>query len=108
MQEADDQVAAFSEFLCEEVYGTVSCDDLSYVVSTFDDFASISFEPMFDEDGNPIPPEFDAGSAGDIVVVRVSYKWNLFTPFLSSMYGRSSFELVSTAVFRSEPYDGPI
>lgn len=49
---------------------------------------------------------FDTGDGGDIVVVRVLFRWELITPFLSrplSNWGDSRL-IQSTVVFRNEPF----
>jgi Flp pilus assembly protein TadG len=107
-QESVDALDTFETSLCASLYSVISCDKVNFKVKTFSDFTNIEFETLYDEDGNPLPNEFDPGTAGDIVVVRVSYSWNIITPILSSLYGSDPLNLVSTSVFRTEPYAGAI
>ncbi|MGD9637500.1 MAG: TadE/TadG family type IV pilus assembly protein [Alphaproteobacteria bacterium] len=106
--ESGDAAGTFATKLCDSLFGVIDCDKVSYHVTVFPDFSSITFAPMYDEDGEPIPSYFEDSVAGDIVVVRASYTWNILTPFLAPFLGRDNFGLVATTVFRSEPYQGAI
>jgi hypothetical protein len=45
------------------------------------------------------------------VVVRTAYRWRILTPFLAEYLGDgggSTKLLSASAVFRNEPYEGPL
>lgn len=51
---------------------------------------------------------FDKGGPGDIVVVKVNYRWPLMTPFLATAFGRNGpmeVTLGSRVAFKNEPYE---
>jgi TadE-like protein len=51
---------------------------------------------------------FESSAAGQVVVVRAAYVWDLITPGLSAAfrnYGASSRVLVATTAFRNEPFN---
>ena len=51
---------------------------------------------------------FDPGDAGDIVLVRVFYRWQLLTPgFTAALANMDNNQYLVTAatVFRNEPFD---
>lgn len=100
-----DAEGAFQTKLCENLFSVIPCSDLTYTVTTFDDFASVTIAPLYDDDGNPVPNSFDASiSTGDIVAVRVGYKWDFMAPLVGTAFGRDYIQILSTAVFRNEPY----
>lgn len=104
--ESGDEVGTFTTQLCASLFGIINCDEVNYHVTVFPNFSSITFAPMYDENGDPLPSYFENSNAGDIIVVRASYTWNILTPFLAPFFGRDSLGLVSTTIFRSEPYEG--
>ena len=55
------------------------------------------------------PPggEFSRGAAGDIMLVKATYRWPLLTPFMSRLYqpaGAGEVLLDARLTFRNEPY----
>lgn len=100
-----DAEGTFQTKLCDNLFSVIPCSDLVYTVKTFEDFSDVTIEPLYDDDGNPVSNEFDASiSTGDIVAVRVGYKWEFMTPLVATAFGRDYIEIMSTAVFRNEPY----
>jgi len=71
-------------------------------------FTGVTNASPLDADKNlPRLTNFDTGSPCDVVLVRVFYRWPVFTPmlsfFLANMNG--SYHLLATAAaFRNEPY----
>lgn len=107
VQESGDPVGEFRKLLCE---GTtfIKCGDLILDVRNFGSFGEIGYPDYFDNEGNPMGNEFTPGGAGDIVLVRVAYKWEITTPFLNTYLGDSGGStklLHSAAVFKTEPYE---
>jgi Flp pilus assembly protein TadG len=86
--------------------------DLDLDVQTFSSFSAMAGNaPIAGASFNTTPPQcFTAGGPGDIVLVRVYYRWRLFTPLLNNalqnMGSGSGMRLLSSATaFRNEPYD---
>ncbi len=51
--------------------------------------------------------EFNAGVAGDIIVVKVNYRWPLITPFITQAYRHAGpWQIVVSArtAFKNEPF----
>lgn len=105
-QETGDALTAFRGKMEESLFGVADLEDFVIDVRSFSSFGDVDFVPLYDEDGNPVETEFDGGTAGDVVVVRVSYRWDLMTPFLSAAYGSDQLELTGTSVFKNEPFSG--
>jgi Flp pilus assembly protein TadG len=89
-----------------------SCSANLYVdVRTFGNFAALaSNNPQTGTAFDPNTTCFTAGEPTDIVLVRIYYKWRLFTPgidaSLQNMGSGSGMRLISTATaFRNEPYN---
>lgn len=107
VQESGDPVGEFQKLLCE---GTtfVKCGDLIFDVRNFGSFGEINYPDFYDNDNQPNGNEFLPGGSGDIVLVRVAYKWEITTPFLDVYLGDGGGAtklLHSAAVFKTEPYD---
>lgn len=90
-----------TDFLCNE-------DRFDVDVRVFDNFGSIALPDLTDEDGNLTGNfSYTSSKGGQIVVVRVIYRWPMFTSLLQTSAGDTgNMErlLRSTAVFRNEPF----
>jgi Flp pilus assembly protein TadG len=56
---------------------------------------------------SPVNDAFDKGEAGDIIVVRVNYRWPLITPFLAAAFPHADGNqvvLAARTAFKNEPY----
>jgi Flp pilus assembly protein TadG len=102
--------AGFRQEVCDRIGVVGDCDRLEIDVKVFEDFDDVDQSSPIDEGGNMDNSDFgwDPGEAGDIVLVRVFYRWSLMTPnfggALSNM--RDNQRLISAAtVFRNEPFD---
>jgi len=77
-------------------------------VRTFASFSSVTApNPVTGGVFNPAVLTCNAGSPGDIVVVRAYYKWPLIAPMMSEALQTLSSGatlITSTATFRNEPY----
>ncbi|MBF0168561.1 MAG: pilus assembly protein [Alphaproteobacteria bacterium] len=119
VQNAGSPEVEFKRLLCENLYGIMPCTELTYIVSSFPDFATANIPDMYDANGNQIASSYQATSPGDIVVVRVARPWNFITPIegllsliaaqshSGSYIGWDIFRLQTTVVFRNEPFNPP-
>ncbi|MBM3517272.1 MAG: pilus assembly protein [Alphaproteobacteria bacterium] len=106
-QGSPDPLATFQTRLCDSLFRLVDCGDLVFDVRNFGGFTTIVVEPVPDEEGNLADPGFSLGDSGEVVIVRMSYRWNFATPcvgYLVSDNDTNSRLLLSTAVFRNEPF----
>jgi Flp pilus assembly protein TadG len=104
--------AEISQLICDRLnnFMMMNCVDTLFVdVQSFNSFVDVQGQNNPLQGGN-----FDEGSLGyqpggasDIVVVRAFYRWRMITPmfetFLSNV-GGSDRVLVSTMMFRNEPF----
>ncbi|CAA6603547.1 conserved hypothetical protein [Rhodospirillaceae bacterium LM-1] len=95
---------AFKNLLCDNLYHMMSCNDLTYTVDTFPTFVLSSMTSMFDANGNLVPSSYADTEPGDIVIVRVARVWSFMTPLISYAYGTETMQLITTVVFRNEPF----
>jgi len=84
------------------------CDQsLAVDVRTFDEFGAVDFTDPLDENGDLSSNfQFNIGGAGEVVLVRAFYVWDVMTPIgigLENMSGGNRL-LASSAVFRNEPF----
>jgi len=100
----------FKDKVCAKIFGLFNCASGVYVdVKKYTSFASVSITNPIDTGGNFKTTGFgyDPGGPGDIVVVRLYYKWpvyvNLIGFNLANVSGGFNL-LAATAVFRNEPY----
>ena len=100
----------FREAVCDRVEVIADCNRLEFDVRVFEDFddvsgpAPLNGDDEFDSDSMG----FDPGDAGDIVMVRVFYRWPLLMPnFFGTMSNMTGNErlITSATVFRNEPWD---
>ncbi len=108
LQNSGGGVAQFRARLCADAAGLIDCGaKLNVDVRTYPTFADADLTPPVDAAGNPLAGQFDPGGREDIVVVRVYYVWDVYTPFLGALLGNigstNSRLLLSTAAFRNEP-----
>jgi Flp pilus assembly protein TadG len=99
----------FKTLVCGNLSGYLDCNDkLSVDVRSFSDFASVSVPAATDGDGNMTEDfEFSPGGAGEVVVVRAFYIWDMLTPDhitgMSNMSGGGHL-IAAAAAFRNEPF----
>lgn len=102
--------AQFKQMICDRVDPLLQCNDQLVVdVRSFDEFDDVNFPPALNPDGQLDPnPQFQPGTAGDVVLVRVFYSWPMMTPLIgqtmSNMAGNNRLVSATTA-FRNEPFD---
>jgi Flp pilus assembly protein TadG len=101
--------ATFKQQVCNAIYGMFDCTNGVYVdVQKYTTFASINItNPISNGNFTTTNFGFNPGGPGDIVVMRLYYKFpvyvNLLGFNLSNVNGGFSL-LAATAVFRNEPY----
>jgi len=102
--------AGFQDEICTRIEVVGDCDRLEFDVRVFQGFNTVDQSSPVNEDGTLNNDSFgwDPGEAGDIVLVRVFYRWSLLTPnfggALSNMGGNQRL-LSAASVFRNEPFD---
>jgi Flp pilus assembly protein TadG len=122
-QTANMTQSGFTTYLCtgSNTSGLVSalftCSNFMINVQNYSSFSSASTtnpitgfnaqgQPL-NSSGNVISWSYSPGSAGDIVVVQVMYQWPVILGplgFTLSNYNNGNALLMSTAVFKNEPY----
>ncbi len=109
-QESGLTLEQFRAQICDEISLMANCDRLEIDVQVFDGFIGLDYSsPMTAEDDLDTSNfGFDTGGAGDIVLVRLFYKWPLILPTFSSGFANMKDNqrlLTSATVFRNEPFD---
>ncbi|MHA6287513.1 TadE/TadG family type IV pilus assembly protein [Maricaulis sp. CAU 1757] len=100
----------FRDEICSRIEVVGNCDRLDVDVKIFEDFDNVDQSTPVNEDGSVNSDNFgwEPGDAGDIVLVRVFYRWSLMTPSfgggLANMEGNQRLMTAAT-VFRNEPFD---
>ena len=101
------------ESLCDEVnnFVVLSCDgNLFLDVNRFDSFVDADNgvqNPIQDGEFQDPGFQYNPGAPSDIVVVRAYYRWEIMTPMFEPVFSNVSDGqriLVSTMMFRNEPY----
>jgi len=101
--------AQFKSNLCSRITMMFDCvGGISVDVQAYSSFANLNIADPINAGKNFVPPNnFNAGNAGDIVVVRVFYQWPLFVTGmgydLSNLSGGKRL-LTATAAFQNEPF----
>ncbi|HTV38416.1 MAG TPA: TadE/TadG family type IV pilus assembly protein [Xanthobacteraceae bacterium] len=116
-QQANVTQAGFRTYLCTStntaalVTALFNCNNLMINVENYSDFASASTtSPTLTYNANGSVSNtwnYSPGSAGSIVVVQVMYQWPIILgPLAFNLSNLSNGDrlLISTAVFKSEPY----
>jgi Flp pilus assembly protein TadG len=107
VQAAGSPIDAFKDIMCNGLGGVIDCDKVIFDVRSYSSFGGVSYPSFLNPDGTPNSPQFTPGVAGDIVIVRVVYQWDILTPFLGQFFGDDGGQtkrLSSAAAFRNEPY----
>ena len=101
--------AQFKNLVCTKVTLMFDClNGISIDVQSYKTFATVDVADPIDKDKKFVPPNnYLPGGPGDIVVVRVFYKWPLFVTgfgFNLANIGSNQRLLTGTAAFQNEPY----
>lgn len=107
-QTANFNAAQFKTEVCNGLLIMFNCGGVLIDVKSYNQFSAINItKPISGGTINTSGFGYSPGVAGDIVVVRVLYPWQLFVPTmgfdLTDLSGNKKL-LMATAVFRNEPY----
>jgi Flp pilus assembly protein TadG len=99
----------FSTLLCNDVGTLIGCGNIVYQAQVFNDWPSaqtaMNQPPTRNANGQFVSAGFSPGTAGQIMVVTVTYNYPFFTPWVGGYFGNNnSAFLMSTVVFQNEPY----
>ena len=108
-QVANMSESEFRTALCDSVGSVFRCSERLIVdVRSYENFDEINFENPLSESGEfVLVPQFEPGGAGEVVLVRAFFKWDLLTPVFGSYLSNMSSDerlIASAAVFRNEPF----
>ena len=100
----------FRDAVCERIEVIADCARLEFDVRVFADFDNVAVTDPVTDDGDLQTDDFgyDPGDAGDIVMVRVFYRWPVITDFMrSSMSNLKDNKTLhfATATWQNEPFD---
>jgi len=110
-QQDGDPAAFFRETLCKNLNNVLNCDNVVIDVRKFDSFEAMTFVDYLNEDGEEDGAEFDPGDAGDVVLVRIAYKYTIITPLLSDLLSpdnSGTIILKAAAAFQNEPFQNAL
>lgn len=109
--------AGFATYVCNNTFALFNCKNFMINVQNYSSFASASTSSpiasfnaqgqALDANGNVISWAWAPGNPGDIVVVQVMYLWPVVLGplgFNLSNVSNGNRLLMSTAVFKNEPY----
>jgi Flp pilus assembly protein TadG len=102
-----DPLGTFEAALCSNLSGVIPCGSVATDVESFATFSSMSPAPLTkDKNGNVTNNAFTPGTANSAVAVRVAYTYHFFLPFVAQFLnpGGNGVVLLSTVVFKNEPY----
>jgi len=108
-QNASFTQASFKDAVCAKLTLMFDCTNgVSIDVQSYKSFATVDIADPIDAGKNFVAPNnYLPGGPGDIVVVRLFYKWPLFVTGLGfnvSNIGSNKRLLTATAAFQNEPY----
>jgi len=107
VQQSANAETTFRTALCTGLPAIINCNDISIDVRTFDDFATVTTGIQLDNEGNPINTAFTPGGSSTVNIVRLSYRWEFFTPLIGNLLSdnnTNSVLLSSLTVQLTEPY----
>jgi Flp pilus assembly protein TadG len=108
-QNASYTQASFKDAVCAKLTLMFDCvNGVSIDVQSYKQFSTVDVADPIDAGKNFVPPNnYLPGGPGDIVVVRLFYKWPLFVTGLgfnpANIAGNKRL-LTATAAFQNEPY----
>jgi Flp pilus assembly protein TadG len=108
-QNASYTQASFKDAVCAKLTVMFDCvNGVSIDVQSYKQFSTVDVADPIDAGKNFVPPNnYLPGGPGDIVVVRLFYKWPLFVTGLgfnpANIAGNKRL-LTATAAFQNEPY----
>jgi Flp pilus assembly protein TadG len=109
-QASSNPQAAFQTLLCGEIGTLIPCRSVLYQSQAYANWsqaqAGANASPTRDASGNLVSRGFSIGTAGEIIVMQVTYNYPFFTPLLGNLLGNgtNSTLLMSSVVFRNEQF----
>ena len=108
-QNASFTQAQFKNLVCSKLTVMFDCvNGVSIDVQSYSAFGSVNVADPIDANKNFVPPNnYLPGNPGDVVVVRLFYKWPLYVTGLGFNIANISGSkrlLTATAAFQNEPY----
>jgi Flp pilus assembly protein TadG len=100
----------FKAYVCRQIPALFDCNSLYVDVQSYtNSFASVTLSSHIDASQNfdPTGMQYNPGTAGQVVVVRLFYQWPLFVTGLGYNIANLNSNkrlLVATAAFQNEPY----
>ena len=100
----------FHDYICTQVSPLLTCGtNLQVDVEAFSSFGGVNIQNPIDGQGNLNQGlnNYAIGRAGDIVLVRTFYTWDIITPLLKPFFANLSNGkrlLTSASTFRNEPF----
>ena len=107
LQMEDEPEDAFYELLCSNLDNVLDCDKVIVDIRTYENFDDMTFDEYLNEEGEAEGNQFDIGEAGEVVLVRIAYKYQIITPFLAKFLvppGQDTLMLQAAAAFQNEPF----
>jgi len=101
--------AQFKTYVCGQIPALFTCSNIYVDVQSYgNSFAGVTINSQIDGSNNFVNNmQYNPGTAGQIVVVRLFYQWPLFVTGLgyniSNLTGSKRL-LTATAAFQNEPY----
>ena len=96
------------DHVCAQIPALFDCSSLSVDVQSYSNFSSVTLGNYTACNFDPSTTGYNPGSSGQVVVVRLYYKWPLFVTGLGYNLACSTTNntrlLVATAAFQNEPY----
>ncbi|MBW7969270.1 TadE/TadG family type IV pilus assembly protein [Bradyrhizobium sp. BR 10289] len=100
--------ATFKAYVCSQIPALFDCNSLVVDVASYSSFSAISLANFNACNFDTTNMGYNPGTSGQVVVVRLYYKWPLFVTGLGYNLACSSSNstrlLVATAAFQNEPY----
>ena len=96
--------AIFQSALCAKLTGIIDCNAVAVDVRAFPSFGALSLPPLANPAAGLPSTVFDPGDAGQIVAVRALYHYGFIVPMIGTLLSGDGRWLVSTVIFRNEPF----
>jgi Flp pilus assembly protein TadG len=108
-QSAGTTVAQLTTKICNDVALLTNCTaNLKLDVRVYSSFSGVAYPAVTAANGTVDNSKlaFNVGTAGDIVLIRAFYVWNIMSPFTTGLANNTSGTrlLQSSVAFRNEPF----